>query len=82
MVSSIVTEFLLRSFKFVIVLLGFQTFNRLVDANAGLLNRGPRLPKGATSKGLLLNSSTLILQHPIAEQGATSVESLEGGHKP
>jgi len=55
----------------------------------GFLNWGPRPPLGTTERFSggheqrpLLNSSAMILQNLIDERETTSVESLEGGHKP
>jgi len=58
----------------------------LRGSRAGFLNRSPRLPLRATEQFSgdheqrpLLNSSAVILQNPIDEHGAASVESLWKG---
>jgi len=60
--------------------------NYVREPRTGILNWGPRPPLGDTEwfsgsheQGPLLYSSAMILQNPIDEQGATSVDSFGKG---
>ena len=62
------------------------TDNDVTFSQLGFINRGPRPPLGATEQFSgdhgqrpLLNSSAMILQNPVDEQGATSVDSISKG---
>jgi len=48
----------------------------LLRPNTKASQSKPSVPLGGHEQSPLLNSSVVILQNPIDEQGATSVESL------
>jgi len=72
----------LESWNFIVAVV-LSCISLLTPCRPGFLNRSPRPPLGAKEQSSggheqrpLLNSSAVILQNPIDEQGATSVESL------